>query len=85
MILGTDIKDAVLRELAELIDTHRSKIISANQQDLAAARDLDPTLIDRLLVDDKKVDGMIAAIEEVIALDDPQGKVLSDWAENTAC
>ena len=35
MILGTDIKDAVLRELAELIDTHRSKIISANQQDLA--------------------------------------------------
>ncbi len=79
MILGTDIKDAVLRELAELIDTHRSKIISANQQDLAAARDLDPTLIDRLLVDDKKVDGMIAAIEEVIALDDPQGKVLNHY------
>ena len=79
MILGTDIKDAVLQELAGLINTHRSEIISANQRDLTTAKDLDPTLKDRLLVDDKKVDGMIAAIKEVITLDDPQGRVLNHY------
>ena len=79
MILGTDIKDVVLQELAGLINTHRSEIISANQRDLTTAKDLDPTLKDRLLVDDKKVDGMIAAINEVITLDDPQGRVLNHY------
>ncbi len=80
MILSTEQKNQVLQDLASLIDEHRADIIAANQQDLAKAGDLDPTLVDRLKVDDKKVDGMVAAVEEVIGLENPQGKVLSEYA-----
>ena len=79
MILGSEKKEAVLQELAQLIDAHRAEVIAANKKDMDEAKDLDPTLIDRLLVDDKKVDGMIAAIEEVISIEDPQGKVLDSY------
>ncbi len=79
MILGSEKKEAVLQELARLIDAHRADIIAANKKDMDEAKDLDPTLIDRLLVDDKKVNGMIAAVKEVIAIEDPQGKVLDSY------
>ncbi len=79
MILGSEKKEAVLQELARLIDACSGEIIAANKKDMDEAKDLDPTLIDRLLVDNKKVDGMIAAVKEVIAIEDPQGKVLDSY------
>ena len=77
MIVTTAIKNKTLRDLATLIAKHKDELIDHNQQDLKLAGDLDPTLVDRLKVDDKKVKGMIDAIEEVIALEDPQGAILS--------
>lgn len=77
MIVTTTVKNKTLHDLAVLIDTHRTELIGQNQLDLKQAANLDPTLIDRLKVDEKKVKGMIEAIEEVIALEDPQGKLLS--------
>lgn len=78
-MLSTDKKNAVLDELAVLIDARRAEIIAANQADMEVAGSLDPTLVDRLKVDDKKVDGMVDAVREVIGLEDPQGKVLSSY------
>lgn len=77
--MQTEIKNKVLSDLAALIATHKSKIIQQNQIDLGNSNALDPTLHDRLKVDEKKVDGMIAAIEEVINLDDPEGQVLHQY------
>lgn len=77
MIVATTIKNKTLRDLASLIAKHKDELIAQNQLDLQLAGDLDPTLIDRLKVDEKKVKGMIDAIEEVIALEDPQGTILS--------
>ncbi|MFV1885047.1 MAG: glutamate-5-semialdehyde dehydrogenase [Balneola sp.] len=79
MKIPTETKNATLNLLSELISVHRESIISANKRDLGSADNLDPTLIDRLKVDDNKIRGMIAAIEEVIRLDDPQGSVLSSY------
>ena len=79
MILSTEQKNQVLNDLSLLIDEHRQAIIDANQKDLEQAGGLDMTLVDRLKVDDKKVDGMVAAVEEVIGLEDPQGKILSTY------
>lgn len=75
----TSLKNKALRDLAVLIERHRHELMQQNQIDLQQAISLDPTLVDRLKVDDKKVRGMIAAIDEVIALDDPQGTVLSRY------
>lgn len=62
-----------------LIEDHASEIIKANQLDLEKAGDLDPTLVDRLKVDDKKVKGMVGSVAEVLGLEDPEGKILSAY------
>lgn len=72
-------KNKILKDLASLILDRKAEIINANQKDLANADGLDPTLVDRLKVDDKKVDGMIAAIQDVIRIDDPIGVILSEY------
>ena len=74
--MNSIIKNKTLSDLAELISTHKSEIIQQNKLDLAASGKLDPTLTDRLKVDEKKVDVMVASINEVINLDDPEGQVL---------
>ena len=79
MILTTVQKNQVLQDLAELIASKGDEIIAQNKLDLDNAGGLDLTLVDRLKVDQKKVQGMVSAIEEVIGLDDPQGKVLSAY------
>jgi glutamate-5-semialdehyde dehydrogenase len=76
IVMQTDIKNKTLSDLAELISTHKSEIIRQNKIDLAGTDELDPTLVDRLKVDEKKVDAMIASINEVIHLEDPEGQVL---------
>jgi len=75
----TDVKNKTLSNLAELISTHKSEIIRQNKIDLADADELDPTLIDRLKVDEKKVDAMIASVNEVITLEDPEGQILHHY------
>ena len=73
--MQTDIKNKTLSDLAILISAHKSEIIHQNKIDLADSNELDPILSDRLKVDDTKVDGMVAAINEVINLDDPEGEL----------
>tara|TARA_R110000868_G_scaffold304437_17_gene565334 strand:- start:69587 stop:70780 length:1194 start_codon:yes stop_codon:yes gene_type:complete len=79
MVLTTHQKNKTLSQLADLISSHKVGILNANTKDLELAQNLDPTLLDRLKVNDQKVAGMIAAIEEVIHLEDPQGKRLSKY------
>jgi glutamate-5-semialdehyde dehydrogenase len=79
MIFSTQTKNAVLKDLAALIIANKQEIIAQNKIDLEQAGDIDPTLIDRLKVDDKKVDGMAASVEDVITHEDPQGKVLHEY------
>jgi len=61
-----------------IIDDKRQEIINANQIDLEAFNRDDQALYDRLVVDDKKVDGMIQAIKEVMDQEDPVGNIISD-------
>jgi glutamate-5-semialdehyde dehydrogenase len=73
------IKNKTLEDLAELILKNKSEIIQQNKIDLDNANELDPTVIDRLKVDEKKIDAMIASINEVIDFDDPEGKILYQY------
>lgn len=77
-LLSTDIKNKVLDKVIELLDARRSEIIEANQKDLDAFNKEDRAMYDRLVVNDKKVDGMIQAVKEVRNQDDPVGKVISE-------
>ncbi len=79
MLLTTQRKNNTLHDLGRFISANVAEIIAANQADLALAADLDPTLIDRLKLNEKKVQGMADAVTEVIGLPDPEGHVLSHY------
>lgn len=78
MILNEQEKNQVLEYLKELVLKNKAEIIEQNKLDLEQATQLDATLVDRLKVDEKKVDEMAASIANVISLPDPQGKILSE-------
>lgn len=81
--IGTDIKNAALKAMAEAMDTDRDRILRANASDIRDARSLfdteeiGPAAMDRLKITDEKISGMIAGVTDVIKLSDPVGETLS--------
>ena len=74
----TDAKNKALAEIAEALEQHSSRIISANQKDSADAQknNLSEALLKRLRFDEHKIADTIAGIEALIKLDDPVGQTL---------
>jgi len=74
-------KDKALAAVGAEINKNRAAIIEANARDVKKARDggMKESLIDRLLLNDKRIDGIIEGIDIVIKQDDPIGKVQSGW------
>lgn len=70
-------KQEVLRALAVLLDAEREAILNANAADLAACPADDAVIVDRLKVNDAKIDAMIRSVESVAAQADPEGGVIS--------
>ena len=75
-------KDRALRFAAAAIRAARDAILAANARDMdaARARNLSKALLDRLLLDAGRVEGMAKSIDEVIALPDPVGQVMAEWS-----
>ncbi|MEB8344777.1 glutamate-5-semialdehyde dehydrogenase [Flavobacteriaceae bacterium KMM 6898] len=77
-LLQTDIKNKVLQSMMTILDSKREAIIAANKKDLDLFDKSDRAMYDRLIVNDKKVDGMIQSIKEVMLQEDPVGKIKSE-------
>tara|TARA_R100001369_G_scaffold92896_1_gene141087 strand:- start:109955 stop:111154 length:1200 start_codon:yes stop_codon:yes gene_type:complete len=76
-LIKTEIKNNVLKAMIRILDSKRMHIIEANKKDLDAFGEKQGAMYDRLIVNDKKVDGMIQSIKEVMAQEDPVGKTIS--------
>ena len=74
-------KDLALLGAAEAIHTARQEIFNANGVDTARARSggMKESLVDRLLLNDTRIDSIIEGIKTVVRLDDPIGKVRAGW------
>jgi len=74
-------KDAALRAAAAAIDRQRKPILAANAVDVEKARaaGTKEALVDRLSLNDKRIDDIIAGIETVMRLEDPIGKIKTGW------
>ncbi|MCD6258862.1 MAG: glutamate-5-semialdehyde dehydrogenase [Helicobacteraceae bacterium] len=79
-ISGSD-KNRILREMAEALRANTLNLIEANTKDMVAGKenDLSSALMDRLFLDEKRIDAMAVAIEEIAALKEPIGRVLDGW------
>ncbi|AKB24002.1 Gamma-glutamyl phosphate reductase [Methanosarcina sp. MTP4] len=81
--VSTEIKNRALEAMADALDRERKAILEANVKDCEYAEELKKSgkltqaLVDRLKVNDSKIDGMIAGIRDVIKLEDPVGETLS--------
>ncbi|WP_345993570.1 glutamate-5-semialdehyde dehydrogenase [Sulfurimonas sp. HSL-1716] len=77
---GAD-KNRILREMANSLRSNTMNIIEANALDMreADANDLSSALKDRLYLDEKRIEAMAVAVEEIAALKEPVGRILDGW------
>ncbi|MBB1379868.1 MULTISPECIES: glutamate-5-semialdehyde dehydrogenase [Pseudoalteromonas] len=76
-LLDTETKNQVLVEMAAALREHKAFIIKENESDLSAARDnnLAASMIDRLTLNDERIEAMAEGIEVIVSLDDPVGQL----------
>jgi glutamate-5-semialdehyde dehydrogenase len=74
-------KDAALRALADGLRRHRADILDANADDLgeARAKGLSGALLDRLALDERRIEAMACGVEAIAERADPVGEVIADW------
>ncbi len=74
-------KVIALHSMAKALRANAKALIEANAKDLANANDagLVPSLVKRLALDEKKIDGMAKGVEEIAAQVDPVGQVLEGY------
>ena len=77
----TESKNTALGAAASAIRARKAEILAANAKDLASGRasGLSAALLDRLTLNDARVEAMARGVEDVAALADPVGRVLARW------
>ena len=74
-------KNKVLKDYCDLINKNKKLIINQNKKDIfnAQKKGLKKNLIDRLILDEKKISNIISSIKSIIKLKDPTNIVLEKW------
>ena len=74
-------KNRILKDMAQALRANTMDLLEANALDMSAGEEnnLSSALMDRLLLDEGRIDSMAVAIEEIAALKEPVGKVLDGW------
>ena len=78
MSTGTAQKNAALLLMAAAIEENAQAIMAQNAVDIKNAEEngMNPSLIDRLKLDESRITSIAGAIRQIVSLDDPVGKVL---------
>lgn len=77
-LAGANLRNGVLAHIARELDSNRAALQEANNKDIAYTKSLKlrQSLIDRLILDDKAIDSMIQALQEIAAQPEVIGKVI---------
>jgi glutamate-5-semialdehyde dehydrogenase len=82
LALATTItKNLALARIAVSLRARRAELLAANARDLEAARakGLSGAMLERLALDDSRVEAMARGVEEIAALGDPIGNTIAQW------
>lgn len=76
-VADTGKKNSALAEISRALIENSDKIIEANQKDLTAAKEngMSVSMQDRLMLNKDRIKGIASAVDELIKLEDPIGKV----------
>ena len=74
-------KNRILREMAWALRANAQSLVNQNKKDMedGEKNNLSSALMDRLFLDESRINAMAVAIEEIAALKEPVGKVLDGW------
>jgi glutamate-5-semialdehyde dehydrogenase len=74
-------RNAALTAAAGVLRERSAQIIGANERDMHAARErgLSDAMLDRLMLDEARVEAMAAGIEAIVGLPDPVGRIREEW------
>ena len=74
-------KAKALTVAAETVWARRAEIIAANAKDMDFGREkgLSDAMLDRLMLDEARIEGICESLRSVAAQDDPVGAVMSEW------
>ncbi len=80
-IAPTATKDKALAAAAAALRARKGEVLAANARDMGAgeAKGLSKAMLDRLLLNDARIEATARGLEEVAGLADPVGTVLADW------
>ncbi|MDO6476292.1 glutamate-5-semialdehyde dehydrogenase [Alteromonas sp. 1_MG-2023] len=75
-VLDESTKNAVLKDMAAALRANTASIKQVNTEEVARAKEngLDAAMIDRLTLNDERIEAMAEGIEVIISLDDPVGQ-----------
>jgi glutamate-5-semialdehyde dehydrogenase len=70
-------KNSALQRIADLIQMRQESVIEANRHDLVEGKNsgLSEAFLDRLELNQRRVDGMVQSLKEIAAFEDPVGQV----------
>jgi glutamate-5-semialdehyde dehydrogenase len=79
--LSTEVKNRALLNMADALWERREFIFERNAEDVENARhaNLSPALIDRLLLNEGRLESICKSLHEVAALPDPVGEIIEGW------
>ena len=78
---SSEIKNAALRAAADAVRARKDEILAANESDVTKgqANGVKGSFLDRMVLDDARVEAMAKGLEDVAALPDPIGTILAEW------
>ena len=78
---GAEAKNRALNAAAGHLRAQVPAILAANSKDMAAGGDkgLSSAMLDRLALDEARIEAMATGLEAIAGLDDPVGRVLAEW------
>ena len=76
-------KNRILNEMADALIDNSSYIVKENSRDMKEGerRKLESSLLDRLLLDAKRLEGVAQSLREIANLKDPVGRILDGWVQ----
>nr|WP_255834959.1 glutamate-5-semialdehyde dehydrogenase [Kordiimonas sp. SCSIO 12603] len=77
----TEQKNKALQLAADSLRANKSRLLAANTKDIiyGEEKSLTDAMIDRLKLDDARIEAIAASLEEIIKLDDPVGDIMAQW------
>ena len=83
LMASTEVKNQALLLMAEALINNTENILKANAQDMEKAKgSISPVMLDRLMLNEKRISDMAKGIREVAQLDDPVGRVIKSVTRN---